>query len=102
MGFAASRNEARQLVRHNAITVNGQRVTIPSYEVQPNDNLAVAEKSRNHLRVKSAMEVAEQRGFVDWIDVDSKKLEGVYKARPERSDLPAEINESLVVELYSK
>ena len=102
MGFAASRNEARQLVRHNAITVNGRRVTIPSYQVQPNDNLAVAEKSRSHLRVKSAMEVAEQRGFVDWIDVDSKKMEGVYKARPERSDLPAEINESLVVELYSK
>ena len=102
MGFAASRNEARQMVRHNAITVNGRRVTIPSYQVQPNDNLAVAEKSRSQLRVKSALEVAEQRGFVDWIDVDSKKMEGVYKARPERSDLPAEINEHLVVELYSK
>ncbi len=102
MGFAASRNEARQLVRHNAITVNGRRVTIPSYQVKPNDNLAVAEKSRSQLRVKSALEVAEQRGFVDWIDVDSKKMEGVYKARPERSDLPAEINEHLVVELYSK
>ncbi len=102
MGFAASRNEARQLVRHNAITVNGRRVTTPSYQVKPNDNLAVAEKSRSQLRVKSALEVAEQRGFVDWIDVDSKKMEGVYKARPERSDLPAEINEHLVVELYSK
>lgn len=102
MGFAASRNEARQMVRHNAITVNGRRVTIPSYQVQPNDNLAVADKSRSQLRVKSALEVAEQRGFVDWIDVDAKKMEGVYKARPERSDLPAEINEHLVVELYSK
>jgi small subunit ribosomal protein S4 len=102
MGFAASRSEARQLVRHNAITVNGQRVTIPSYQVQPNDNLAVAEKSRKQLRVQSALELAEQRGFVDWIDVDAKKMEGVFKARPERSDLPAEINEHLVVELYSK
>ncbi len=102
MGFAASRSEARQLVRHNAITVNGARVTIPSFQVQPNDNLAIAEKSSKQLRVKSAMEVAEQRGFVDWIDVDPKKLEGTYKARPERSDLPAEINEHLVVELYSK
>jgi small subunit ribosomal protein S4 len=102
MGFAASRTEARQLVRHNAITVNGRRVTIPSYQVRPNDNLAIAEKSRKQLRVQSALEVAEQRGFVDWIEVDAKKMEGVFKALPERSDLPAEINEHLVVELYSK
>jgi len=102
MGFAASRTEARQLVRHNAITVNGRRVTIPSYQVSPNDNLAIAEKSRKQLRVQSALEVAEQRGFVDWIEVDAKKMEGVFKALPERSDLPAEINEHLVVELYSK
>lgn len=102
MGFAASRTEARQLVRHNAITVNGQRVTIPSYQVSPNDNLAIAEKSRKQLRVQSALEIAEQRGFVDWIEVDAKKMEGVFKALPERSDLPAEINEHLVVELYSK
>jgi small subunit ribosomal protein S4 len=102
MGFAASRPEARQLVRHNAVMVNGKRVTIPSYQVQPNDSLTIADKSRKQLRVTSAMEVAEQRGFVDWIDVDPKKLEGTYKARPERSDLPAEINEHLVVELYSK
>ncbi len=102
MGFAASRPEARQLVRHNAVMVNDKRVTIPSYQVQPNDSLTIAEKSRKQLRVTSAMEVAEQRGFVDWIDVDPKKLEGTYKARPERADLPAEINEHLVVELYSK
>ena len=102
MGFAASRSEARQLVRHKAVTVNGQRVTVPSYQVQPNDNLMIAEKSRNQLRVQSALEVAEQRGFVDWIEVDAKKMQGVFKARPERSDLPAEINEHLVVELYSK
>jgi len=102
MGFAASRPEARQLVRHNAIMVNGKRVTIPSYQVQPNDSLSIAGKSRKQLRVTSAMEVAEQRGFVDWIEVNPKKLEGTYKARPERADLPAEINEHLVVELYSK
>jgi small subunit ribosomal protein S4 len=102
MGFAASRAEARQLVRHRAVMVNGQRVTVPSYQVQPNDNLMIAEKSRNQLRVQSALEVAEQRGFVDWIEVDAKKMQGVFKARPERSDLPAEINEHLVVELYSK
>ncbi|WP_455234113.1 30S ribosomal protein S4 [Thiogranum longum] len=102
MGFAASRSEARQLVRHKAVSVNGQRVTIPSYQVQPNDNLAIVDKSRNQLRVQSALQVAEQRGFVDWIEVDPKKMEGVFKARPERSDLPAEINEHLVVELYSK
>ena len=102
MGFAASRSEARQLVRHKSITVNGQRVNVPSFQVQPNDNLGVAEKSKSQQRVKSALELAEQRGFVDWIDVDAKKMEGIFKARPERSDLPAEINESLVVELYSK
>lgn len=102
MGFAASRSEARQLVRHCAITVNGQRVTIPSYQVKPNDTLTIAEKSRNQLRVQSALQFAEQRGFSDWIDVDPKKMQGVFKSRPERSDLPAEINEHLVVELYSK
>lgn len=102
MGFAASRSEARQLVRHKGITVNGSRVTIPSYQVQPNDNLGIAEKSRNQLRIQAAMDLAQQHGFADWIDVDPKKFQGVYKARPERADLPAEINEHLVVELYSK
>ncbi|HFD79801.1 MAG TPA: 30S ribosomal protein S4 [Gammaproteobacteria bacterium] len=102
MGFAASRSEARQLVRHKAILVNGRRVTIPSYQVQPNDSIAVAERSNKQLRIQAALELAEQRGFADWIDVDAKKMEGVFKARPERSDLPAEINEHLVVELYSK
>ncbi len=102
MGFAASRSEARQLVRHRAITVNGQRVTIPSYQVQPNDNLAVVDKARNQSRIQAALQLAEQRGFADWIEVDASKMQGVFKARPERSDLPAEINEHLVVELYSK
>ncbi len=102
MGFAASRTEARQLVRHKAITVNGRRVTIPSYQVSPNDSLAIAEKSRKQLRVQSALEVAEQRGFVDGIAVDATKMDGDFQALPHRSDLPAEINEHLVVELYSK
>lgn len=102
MGFAASRSEARQLVRHCAITVNGQRVTIPSYQVQPNDSLAVTDKGRNQSRIQAALQLAEQRGFADWVEVDTNKMQGVFKARPERSDLPAEINEHLVVELYSK
>lgn len=102
MGFAASRTEARQLVRHNGISVNGQKVNIPSYQIQPNDTVAVSAKANEQLRVKAALEFAQQRGFVDWIDVDAKKMEGKFKALPERSDLPAEINENLVVELYSK
>lgn len=102
MGFAASRSEARQLVRHRGVLVNGQAVTIPSYQVQPNDTVAVTEKARNQTRIQNAMQFAEQRGFADWIEVDAKKLQGVFKARPERTELPAEINEHLVVELYSK
>jgi small subunit ribosomal protein S4 len=102
MGFAASRSESRQLVRHNGVSVNGVRVNIPSYQVQPNDVVSVNEKSRAQLRVQSAIELAKQRGIADWIDVDTKKMEGVYKSRPERSELPADINEHLIVELYSK
>ncbi|MEE9343151.1 MAG: 30S ribosomal protein S4 [Gammaproteobacteria bacterium] len=102
MGFAASRTEARQLVSHKAIMINGSRVTIPSYQVTPNDSLSVAEKAKKQLRIQAALQFADQRGFSDWIDVDIKKMEGVFKACPERSDLPAEINEHLVVELYSK
>ncbi|HQU14987.1 MAG: 30S ribosomal protein S4 [Chromatiales bacterium 21-64-14] len=102
MGFAASRTEARQLVRHNGISVNGVRVNIPSYQVQPKDVVAVNEKTRSQLRIQAALDVAQQRGFPGWIEVDAKKMEGVFKARPERSDLPADINEHLVVELYSK
>ncbi len=102
MGFASSRSEARQLVRHRGVLVNGEAVTIPSYQVQPNDNIAVTEKARNQLRIQAALQFAEQRGFADWIEVDAKKMQGVFKARPERADLPAEINEHLVVELYSK
>jgi small subunit ribosomal protein S4 len=102
MGFSSSRSEARQLVRHNGITVNGKRVNIPSYQVQPNDNVAVNEAARKQLRIQNALEMAQQRGFAEWIQVDAKKMEGVYKSRPERAELPAEINEHLVVELYSK
>ena len=102
MGFASSRSESRQLVRHNGISVNGSRLNIPSYQVQPSDVVSINEKSRAQIRIKSAIDLASQRGISDWIDVDSKKMEGVYKTRPERSELPADINEHLIVELYSK
>ncbi len=102
MGFAASRTEARQLVRHNGVVVNGGKVNIPSYQVKANDSVAVSEKAKKQLRIKAAIEFSQQRGLVDWVDVDATKMQGVFKAVPERSDLPAEINESLVVELYSK
>ena len=102
MGFGASRGEARQVVRHNGILVNGKRVNIPSYQVRPGDVVEVAEKIKAHLRVKAALAAAEQRGFPEWIEVDSKAMKGTYKARPQRSELPATINEHLVVELYSK
>ena len=102
MGFGSTRSEARQLVSHRAILVNGQSVNVASYQVKPGDQINVREKSKNQLRVKNAMELAQQRGFMPWIEVDDKKLEGTYKAKPERIDLPAEINENLIVELYSK
>ena len=102
MGFGASRSEARQVVRHNAILVNGKRVNIPSYQVAPGDVVEVAEKARAHLRIKSALQAAEQRGFPEWIEVDSKAMKGTFKAKPQRSELPATINEHLIVELYSK
>lgn len=102
MGFGATRAEARQLVSHKAILVNGKAVNIPSYQVAPGDQITVRERSRNQLRIKSALELAAQRGFSPWIEVDEKKMEGTFKARPERIDLPAEINEQLIVELYSK
>lgn len=102
MGFGATRSEARQLVSHRAILVNGRSVNVASYQVAPGDVVTVREKARNQLRVKNAMELAQQRGFASWIEVDEKKLEGTFKALPERIDLPAEINENLIVELYSK
>lgn len=102
MGFGVSRSEARQLVRHNGITVNGSKVNIPSYLVKAGDVVAVSEKAKAQLRVKSASDLAQQRGLPEWLDVDGSKLEGVFKSVPERSELPAEIQEQLVVELYSK
>jgi small subunit ribosomal protein S4 len=102
MGFASSRSEARQLVRHNAIFVNGKRVNIPSYQVKPADEVSVNEKAKNQLRIQGSLEMAAQRGVADWIDVDPKKMTGVFKSLPERSDLPTDINEQLIVELYSK
>jgi small subunit ribosomal protein S4 len=102
MGFGASRSEARQLVRHNAVLVNGKRVNIPSYQVRPNNILEVSQSAREQLRIKASLEAAEQRGIPEWLDVDAKAMKGTFKTIPERGDLPAEINESLVVALYSK
>jgi small subunit ribosomal protein S4 len=102
MGFAASRSEARQLVRHKAVSVNGVRVNIPSFQVKAEDEVAIIENKKSQSRIQSALESAEQRGFADWIDVDTKKMQGKFKSVPERSELPADINEHLVVELYSK
>ncbi len=102
MGFGATRAEARQIVSHKAITVNGKSVNIPSYQVVPGDVVAVREKSKSQLRIKSALDLAAQRAPVQWVEVDANKMEGVFKTLPERSDLPSDINENLIVELYSK
>src|SRR5512147_3243602 len=102
MGFGASRTEARQVVRHNAILVNGKRVNIPSYQVRPGDAVEVVEAAKGQLRIKGAVAAAEGRGFPEWIEVDTKALKGTFKAKPQRSELPSTIKESLVVELYSK
>jgi len=102
MGFGASRSEARQVVRHNGILVNGKRVNIPSYLVRPGDAVEVAEKSKAHLRIKAAVDAAATRGFPEWIAVDTQHLKGTFKAKPQRAELPQTINESLVIELYSK
>lgn len=102
MGFGSSRTEARQIVRHNGILVNGKRVNIPSYRVRQGDVVEVAEAAKAQLRIKGAVEAAESRGYPEWIEVDAKALKGTFKALPQRSELPSSINESLVVELYSK
>ena len=102
MGFGATRAEARQLVSHKSISVNGKTVNIASYLVAPGDVVAVREKSKNQLRINSALEQAAQRGMAEWVEVDSAKKEGVFKSLPSRSDLYADINENLIVELYSK
>ncbi len=102
MGFAGSRAEARQLVRHNGILVNGKRVNIPSYTLKPGDVVELTEASRGQLRVKAALEAAEGRGFPEWLSVDAKAGNGTFKAMPQRSELSPTLNEGLVIELYSK
>jgi small subunit ribosomal protein S4 len=102
MGFGASRAESRQVVRHNGVLVNGKRVNIPSYTVRPGDVVELTESARASLRCKAALEAAESRGFPEWIEVDVKAGKGVFKAYPQRAELPSTINESLVVELYSR
>ncbi|MCP4408073.1 MAG: 30S ribosomal protein S4 [Gammaproteobacteria bacterium] len=102
MGFGITRSEARQLISHKAILVNGKAVNIPSYHLKANDAVGLREKAKKQLRIQESLSVAEQYGIPDWLEVDAKKMEGLYKAVPQRSDLPPDINESLVVELYSK
>jgi len=102
MGFGSTRSEARQLVSHKAIEVNGKSINIASYRVNADDEITVREKSRKQLRIQSALTLAEQYGFADWVEVDTKAMKGVLKRIPDRSELPAEISEQLVVELYSK
>ena len=102
MGLASTRAEARQLVSHKAILLDGKVVNIPSYAVAPEQVIAIREKAKKQARIVAALEVAEQREKPTWIEVDTKKMEGVFKRHPERSDLSADINEQLIVELYSK
>jgi len=102
MGFGSTRAEARQLVGHRAVTLNGQQVNIPSMLVRPNDVVAVVERARKQARVQDALNLAEQTGFPGWVSVDKNKMEGVFKQMPDRGDLAGDINESLIVELYSR
>jgi small subunit ribosomal protein S4 len=102
MGFGATRAESRQLVSHKSIEVNGEAVNIPSYQVQPGDVVAGREKARSQLRIQAALQLAAQRAPVEWIEVDGTKLSGTFKRHPDRGELPSEINENLIVELYSK
>ena len=102
MGYGSTRAESRQLVSHKAVTVNGGIVNIASYQVKPDDIVAVAEKSKGQLRIQAALQLAAQRGQVDWVEVNAEKMEGTFKRLPDREELPAEINENLIVELYSK
>ena len=102
MGFGSTRAEARQLVSHKAIEVNGKPVNVPSYLCRATDTVAVREKARAQLRIKSSLELAEQNGFPSWVEVDSKNFKGVFKSVPDRAEFASDVNEQLVVELYSK
>ena len=102
MGFGSTRAEARQLVSHKSILVNGSVVNVPSYQISEGDVVSIREKAKQQLRIKSALELAAQRSDIDWVSVDMSKLEGQFTRKPDRADLPSEINENLIVELYSK
>ena len=106
MGFGSTRAEARQLVSHKGVTVNGKGVNIPSYQVGAGDVIGLTDKASKQLRVQAALQIAAQRAPVDWVDTEADleggKIEGIYRRAPDRSELPSEINENLIVELYSK
>lgn len=102
MGFAVTRMEARQIVGHKAILVNGKCVSIPSYLVKPGDVISIREKSRTQGRIQDALKLSQERGISEWMEVNQKDMSGVFKRIPDRTDLPSDINEQLVVELYSK
>ncbi|HJO35582.1 MAG: 30S ribosomal protein S4 [Pseudomonadota bacterium] len=102
MGFAATRAEARQLVNHRGVLVNGRKVNIPSYQVEVGDEVELSAKAQKQLRVHSALEAALQIGLPEWLEVEEKAFKGTFKALPDRAELPSDINENLVVELYSR
>ncbi len=102
MGFGSTRSEARQLVSHCAVMVNDKAVNIPSYLLRPNDVVTIKERAQKQLRIQDALKLAEANGFPSWVEVDVKKMTGVFKSAPDRSEFAADINEQLVVELYSK
>jgi small subunit ribosomal protein S4 len=102
MGFGSTRAEARQLVSHKALTVNGVVVNIASYQVRPGDVVAIREKAKKQARIMEALSLAEQIGYPSWVAVDAKKMEGIFKALPDRGEIAGDVNESLIVELYSR
>jgi small subunit ribosomal protein S4 len=102
MGFGSTRTEARQLVSHKAIEVNGKIVNIASYHVKPEDVVSVREKAKKQERIKNSLALSEQYGFPEWVEVNAGDMSGTFKRTPDRAELPAEINEQLIVELYSK
>ena len=102
MGFGSTRAESRQLVSHKSILVNDKVVNIASYQVQAGDKISVREKAKAQLRIKQSLALSAQRADLEWIDVNQSSMEGTYKAQPDRAELPSEINENLIVELYSK
>jgi small subunit ribosomal protein S4 len=102
MGFGSTRSESRQLVAHKSIVVNGDVVNVPSYQVSPGDVVAIRSKAKEQLRIKAALDLASQRTPVEWIQVNTEKMEGQFNRKPDRGDLSPDINENLIVELYSK